>query len=1068
MWIRRIEVRHCAGIAEGAVDLRQGFNVLHGPNELGKSTLVAALRAAFLLPARSSLASDLQDWNAQEPPEVSVTFEDDDGRVWRIRKTFSGGSGKAFLEESRDGEDFTTAARAREVDGRLRKEILRWGIKPPGGKGGGKGMPSSLITAALLPDQGEVEAILEQSLADDADASGRDRLTEALEALAEDPRFKQIVDVVQERVREAFTPSGQKRRDKGSPWRGLADDRRRAEDWEREVRRQSEETAGVRARIEEVSGQLAEARAERERLVAAIALHEGRVEAEAGLKVAEERFTEAESAIGRLEANAKAVGEAKSRVQALEGQRKELAEGLAETGSRVEAARARVQELESANAEQTRRLREQELENARLELQQRLAALTARVERATEIRELGRAVEAGAGAIEDLEAALDEKRGVLAQAGDANARDEAKSDALRLKRLVARYRATATSTAALEKERAEALELERQAKECEKQARALREEAASLNAPDEAELGRLRAAEEASRIAAAKLSVGLTAELTVEAAIETTVDVDGNVRTLTPEPGTPVELEAKRELAVELPGVAKLRVRGGGRDLKEEADAAEARWQAASGPAFGRTGCSSLEEVVALRQRAEDLRSRADELMHEAEADALRAEGRNVVEQRLATARAERDKYAADLAEHLDAGQTVHELVATFDDPLDEAALGSEIDSLQESLHERRSLSERMAVEIKGDERELEGERARLEEQEEQFAERSAALEDWKAVLESAEEEQGRLERELAAVDAELKALRTEAADEVEEARAVLEGLTETQTEQQRAHKDAESALGEARTELARLEGETPLLIERAADLDLDALRTARDKAREALDALPPVEEGTDPAALRQEADSADRSVGDLESGLRKAEGALEQTGGQHLDEQREQAQEAAQALSRREQELELDYQAWQLLQETLREAEQAGSAHLGSALVQPVSERIADLTAGRYGELALGPQLDATGIELGGSEREFAALSVGTREQIALVLRLAIAEALGTFVVLDDQLTQTDDTRMEWMRRLLAQAAEVSQVIVLTCHPLDYEAQSPDHIVDLSELVSRSDHGSATTSQPT
>ena len=48
------------------------------------------------------------------------------------------------------------------------------------------------------------------------------------------------------------------------------------------------------------------------------------------------------------------------------------------------------------------------------------------------------------------------------------------------------------------------------------------------------------------------------------------------------------------------------------------------------------------------------------------------------------------------------------------------------------------------------------------------LAELSAALEDWKAVLESAEDEQGRLDRELAAINAELRELRTEAADEVE------------------------------------------------------------------------------------------------------------------------------------------------------------------------------------------------------------------------------------------------------------------------------------------------------------
>ena len=290
MWIRRIEVRHCAGIAAGAVDLQRGFNVLHGPNELGKSTLVSALRAAFLLSATSSLASDLQDWNAQEPPEVSVTFEDGAGRVWRIRKTFSGGGGKAFLDASRDGEDFVTDARGREVDGKL-QELLRWGIEAPGGRGR-RGMPSSLITTALLSDQSDVEAILGRSL---ADASGRDRLTEALHALAEDPRFKQMVDVVQARVDEAFTPTGQKRRGKGSPWRGLADDRRRADEWEREVRRQSDETADVKARIDEVGRQLLDARAERERLLAAIALNDARVAAETTFEVTEQRFLAAES-----------------------------------------------------------------------------------------------------------------------------------------------------------------------------------------------------------------------------------------------------------------------------------------------------------------------------------------------------------------------------------------------------------------------------------------------------------------------------------------------------------------------------------------------------------------------------------------------------------------------------------------------------------------------------------------------------------------------------------------------------------------------------------------------------
>ena len=1066
MWIRRIEVRHCAGIAEGVVDLQRGFNVLHGPNELGKSTLVTALRSALLLPATSSTASTMQDWNAQEPPEVNVTFEDGDGRVWRVRKIFSGSAGKAFLDASRDGEHFDVDARGREVDGKLR-EILRWGIEAPGGKGR-RGMPSSLITAALLPDQGEVEAILGRSLADDDDDSGRDRLTEALHALAEDPRFKQIVDVVQAKVDEAFTPTGRKRTGKASPWRGLADARRRAEERERDVRRQSEETAGVRARIDEVSGQLFDARAGRDRLREAIARNDARVTAETAFEKAEEKLAAAEATIARVEANEKAVVDAKDEFRSLDVACKKLAETMADTTSRVEAARAHMRELESDDAEQTRRLREHELENARLELKQKLSAQTVHVEKATELRELRTAIEAGARDIERLEAELRENRDLLAEATAANARDEERIDALRLERLVARYRAATASAKALEQERRDALELADQAREGEAQAATLGDEAASLNAPDEAEIERLRGVQDEARLAAAKLSVWLTAELTLEAAIEATVDIDGNKQTLTPDAGSPTEFEAERELAIVLPGVATLRVRGGDRDLKDEAAAAEARWEAASGPVFGRTGCSTLDELVALHQRAVALRSQADELAHEAQAAGLRAEGLNAIEQRLAGARAERDRHAGDLAEHLDERQTVEELAATFDSALNEAALGSEIETLHATLDNRRSRSARLTVQIEGDVRELDGKLGRREEQEEHFANRSDAIEDWQAVLASAAEEQGRLNRDLAAIEAEMSDLRTKAADEVGEARTTLEGLEQSHAEQQAANSEAERALTDARTALARLQGETPLLIENAKDVDINALRNARDEARAALEALPSAEEGTDTAAMREEVELAGRSIRELEAELRRAEGALEQTGGQQLDEQREQAKEAAEALARREQELELDYQAWQMLQETLSEAEKEGAAHLGSALVQPVSERIASLTAGRYGELALGPQLDATGIELGGSEREFDALSVGTREQIALVLRLAIAESLKTFVVLDDQLTQTDDTRMGWTRRLLAQVAEGSQVIVLTCHPLDYEDESPNHVVDLRMSLSRSDQAPSTPSRTT
>jgi uncharacterized protein YhaN len=53
------------------------------------------------------------------------------------------------------------------------------------------------------------------------------------------------------------------------------------------------------------------------------------------------------------------------------------------------------------------------------------------------------------------------------------------------------------------------------------------------------------------------------------------------------------------------------------------------------------------------------------------------------------------------------------------------------------------------------------------------------------------------------------------------------------------------------------------------------------------------------------------------------------------------------------------------------------------------------------------------------------------------------MAEYLATTVVLDDQLVQSDETRMDWFRELLAEKARLFQIVVFTCRPDDYLAAS-------------------------
>jgi len=51
------------------------------------------------------------------------------------------------------------------------------------------------------------------------------------------------------------------------------------------------------------------------------------------------------------------------------------------------------------------------------------------------------------------------------------------------------------------------------------------------------------------------------------------------------------------------------------------------------------------------------------------------------------------------------------------------------------------------------------------------------------------------------------------------------------------------------------------------------------------------------------------------------------------------------------------------------------------------------------------------------------------------------MAEYLRTTLVLDDQLVQSDDMRMDWFRALLVEKAHSFQIVVFTCRPGDYLA---------------------------
>ena len=1062
MWIRQLDVADCAGIKAANVSLQPGLNVLHGPNELGKSTLVKAIRAALLLPPTAKVGETLRSWNVGGNAEVTLTLEQEAQRIWRVRKRFGSGA-RTYLEFSRDGEAFSQEGRGREVEASL-QNILRWGIEPPGGKGGQRGMPSSFITTALLGDQSAIEAILDVSLDDDPNESGRHRLTGALQALAEDPRFKQVLASVQEKVNEAFTGTGLRSKARSSPWTKLREERTAAEQRHQDSRRQVEQSEAARDRVRELSRRLLEADAEAEQATAALNTAAKREAATQALGRAEQQLQQATEQVRALEQKQAAVAASEQEAEALREAHTAAEHAVAEVEPVAKEARDRVLQLASGDAEQGRQLRLQEAQNTRLHLQTQATALTTRIEQARTLAANEEAVADQAADVHQRGKTLAEQRQLLTEAQSATKADQEQLAELGRERDCARYRLALAKAEQCKKDLAAMRKHAADATALAAQAEAKRDEAKALQAPAEAELKRLRQLDEERRVARAKLAVGLTVDFTPERAGRAEVTIDSEVRQRQYAAGERLAYQAERELRLTLEGIGTIDVRGGGRDLQREAQVATDRWQAEAVPIFARAGLDAIEGLDALEAKAERAASLAEEarqLDNEAMQARLQSDGIDTAERAAIVANAEAERFRLAIAEGLETGAVLEDVLSAYDTTRNEAVMAEEADVLQQKVSERDALCIKLATEVELGEAALATAKQGLAHAQQELAESMPEDEDWRRLLAEGDAEQRKLADDLKAQDTAIKAIQAEASAEAEQAKAEQAKLEKELAAKGKERDDLDARLKAKEKRLEGLRGEAKVLEARAKELDIAALQAVRDNRRVQLEALPvPAADLSDELAeLERAAKDAQAAATAVRGELATAQGALSQVGGQSIEEQAIAAREALTAIDRREHELEVDYGAWKLLGDTLAEAEKEDAAHLGDALVKPVSERMKALTGGRYEEVGIGPQLDATGIRLGGDERSFGDVSVGTREQIALLLRLSIAEALESFLILDDHLTQSDPERMAWIRDLLGRAAKNIQVVVMTCHR-DAYITGNEHAVDLEKYITRHEVG--------
>ena len=226
------------------------------------------------------------------------------------------------------------------------------------------------------------------------------------------------------------------------------------------------------------------------------------------------------------------------------------------------------------------------------------------------------------------------------------------------------------------------------------------------------------------------------------------------------------------------------------------------------------------------------------------------------------------------------------------------------------------------------------------------------------------------------------------------------------------------------------------------AKLDkLDALQKA---AQEALLRCELLAHGTDESAercerpvqsreeLAREAAELDAQMRELQRRIDRIDGALRDCGG--MDELEASIGEKEHRLT----ELQAEYEAIALAMDALERANGELQSRFSPELGKRAAEYFAALTGGKYESVLLDRSFGASAAEVGSPvARESGSLSQGAADQLYFAVRLAICDLLlgeNVPLVLDDALTNFDDTRCAAALELLAEKGKRQQILLFTC----------------------------------
>lgn len=231
--------------------------------------------------------------------------------------------------------------------------------------------------------------------------------------------------------------------------------------------------------------------------------------------------------------------------------------------------------------------------------------------------------------------------------------------------------------------------------------------------------------------------------------------------------------------------------------------------------------------------------------------------------------------------------------------------------------------------------------------------------------------------------------------------------------------------------------------------------------AKSAFEALEPVKIRDAAEAARKEHNAIQLQLDNLDRNIDILAAEVETLGkqgpGEKLQEFEGKYERAVQQLES----MDRQARAVKLLFETMKECESKAKEQFMLPVQTRLRPYLNELFPGA--DVALDQaKFEIAGLHRGDVPEKYTSLSVGTREQISVLTRLAIAcmlkeKGYPAVVVLDDALVYSDERRFDLMKQVLRRTSKEAglQILILTCRKRDY--LDFDNIFDLSESTAGS-----------